>query len=92
MSATTRRVGRPAGAVNPRGLHDLGVLDLAEAANESQAAMRALAHALRRANDAHAHLTRAYQRITTGWARDHGDDLDPTPLAEVAPFTRAKAA
>lgn len=80
------RVGRPQGAVNARGLHDLGVLDLAEAANESQAALRALAHAMRRANDAHAHLARAYQRITTGWARDHGDDLDPTPLAGIVQF------
>lgn len=83
--AAQNRAGRPKGAVNPHGLHDLGVLDLAEAANESQAALRALAHAMRRANDAHAHLARAYQRITTGWARDHGD-TDPTPLADVIPF------
>lgn len=69
----------------PRTIHELGILDLTEAAAESQAAMRALAHAMRRANDAQAHLTRAYARITQGWARHNGEP-DPTPLAEVIPF------
>lgn len=69
----------------PRSIHDLGIMDLAEAAVESEAAMRALAHAFRRFNDAHSHMTRAYARITQGWAREHGEP-DPTPLAEVIQF------
>lgn len=60
-------------------------MDLAEAAAEHQAAMRALAHAMRRFNDAHSHMARAYARITQGWAREHGEP-DPTPLAEVVPL------
>lgn len=86
--AAQNRGGRPRGAVNPHGLHDLGILDLVEAAAEQRAAARALAHAIRRMARANAYMARAHARITTGWARDHGDDLDPTPLAEIVPFTR----
>lgn len=87
-----KRGGRPRGAVNPHGLHDLGMLDLAEAAAEDQAARNALAHAMRRADRASAHLYRAYQRLALAWARDHGDDNDPTPLAEVVSFSRDRLA
>lgn len=87
MAATKRRRGnngnhRP---LTPQGLHDLGMLDLAEAAAQHQAAQQALAHAFRRSADAGAHLQRAYTRIATAWAKDHGDD-DPTPLADIIPF------
>lgn len=89
MTPVRNRGGRPRGltvATTASGLHDLGVLDLAEAAAEHQAAMRALAHAFRRCNDTGAHLSRAYARITTAWAREHGDEQDPAPLAEVVPL------
>lgn len=86
--AAQNRGGRPKGTVNPHGLHDLGMLDLVEAAAEQRAAARALAHAVRRVNRANAYAARAHARITQGWARDHGDDTDPTPLAEAVPFTR----
>lgn len=74
----------------PRTIHELGLLDLTEAAAESQAAMRALAHAFRRFDDAHSHMARAYARITQGWAREHGE-AEPTPLAEVIPFPAGRA-
>lgn len=77
------RVGRPTGGA---GLHDLGILDLVEAAAEQRAAARALAHAIRRVHRANSYMARAHARITQGWARDHGDDLDPTPLADIVQF------
>lgn len=86
--AAQNRGGRPKGTVNPHGLHDLGMLDLVEAAAENKAAMQALAHVFRRVHRSQVNLDRAFTRLATGWARDHGDDTDPTPLAEAVPFTR----
>ena len=87
MSATHRHVGRPKGAVNPRGLHDLGMLDLAEAAAELHAAHMERVHAERREARAFAHMARGYRRLAQGWARDHGDEEEPTTLAEAVGFT-----
>lgn len=89
MSATKRRHRGNNGnhrPMSPQGLHDLGVLDLAEAAAQHQAAQQALAHAFRRSSDAGAHLHRAYMRIAQAWAREHDGYSDPAPLADIIPF------
>lgn len=90
MSASRKnRGGRPRGVNTPisaSGTHDLGMLDLAEAAAQHQAAQQALAHAFRRSSDAGAHLHRAYMRIAQAWAREHDGYSDPAPLADIIPF------
>lgn len=91
MSASRKSRGRPKGSVSPQGMHEDGLLELAELADTQQEVMRELARAFRRMAACHERAHAAHRKLVTAWMREHGDDTDPTPLAEVVPFPAQRA-
>lgn len=85
MSASrTHRRGRHKGPVSPQGMHEDGLLELAELADTQQEVMRELARAFRRMAACDARTHAAHRKLVTAWRREHGNGTGPTPLAEVA--------